>query len=626
MRRRKFKLSRLLPLLIAFVAAASTAWALSPPSHRLFGQAAQVHDGFSLNFATNKFYVKPAGSAAQYAPFTSLFQFARNSSASFRGSNGLIQYANENQFQQSQTFDNAYWTKQQATVSADATAAPDGTTTADKLVEDNTSNFHDLLHAASTTGLVETLSVFAKPAGRNFIVLQLGSNAFYFNVSLGTIGAGGGLTATIAPAGNGWYRCSVSGIASNANAIIFLASADGTGSYAGDGASGVYLWGAQLQMGSSVGSYLATTSAAKFDGPRVEYDGTGNLLGLLLEGARTNLMLQSEAFDNASWTKSGLAATPVTANAVVAPDGATTGDTIVEASGGTFHFVQQDVTVSANQPYTDSTWFKAAGRGFIRIQLSNTTATTGCFVDVNLTTGATGTVTTFGTGSAAAASVSAYSNSWFRAALTCTIDNSSTTARTQFILASALGTTSYAGDGLSGVSMWGAQIELAQFTSTYLPTTTATVARVADSLSRTDSPKIISDGAGTTYAEINFPQVTALGQYTVLSKNNVFDNSMLMFRITTTSEIHDNTTAVSKNGAVAGVNKLATSYGSGGLASTIGGQTVVTGAYDGTITSGTNVQIGGRGSATVDSLFGHVRRLDYWEKQLPNSQLQALTR
>jgi hypothetical protein len=53
---------------------------------------------------------------------------------------------------------------------------------------------------------------------------------------------------------------------------------------------------------------------------------------VLIEGARTNLLLRSQEFDNASWTKRGTAA--ITANAIAAPDGALTADLLSGLNSG----------------------------------------------------------------------------------------------------------------------------------------------------------------------------------------------------------------------------------------------------------------------------------------------------
>lgn len=185
----------------------------------------------------------------------------------------LLESARTNGFTYSQEFDNAAWSKVRASVTANAAIAPDGTLTADKLVEDTSaSTSHYMLRdtPALTSGNYQSFSIFAKAAGRNWIQVQMldkAGSAVYrmFDVANGTIG-GGGATASIEALGDGWYRCSIvvsagSG-ASGPRIEVFLASADLVPTYTGDGVSGVLLWGAQIEVNVPFPtSYIPTTSA-----------------------------------------------------------------------------------------------------------------------------------------------------------------------------------------------------------------------------------------------------------------------------------------------------------------------------------------------------------------------------
>jgi hypothetical protein len=182
----------------------------------------------------------------------------------------LIEEGRTNLFSRSEEFNETAWLKLRSSISANSTVSPSGDNSADKLVEDASNNTHMVYRTLNTGSLVaHTFSVFAKADGRNFVYLDCGdgfplnSNA-YFNLSNGTLGTiGASATATITAFGNGWYRCSVTATPTSTTTngfYIQIASANGTRFYQGDGASGIFIWGAQLEAGSFPTSYIPTTT------------------------------------------------------------------------------------------------------------------------------------------------------------------------------------------------------------------------------------------------------------------------------------------------------------------------------------------------------------------------------
>ncbi len=81
----------------------------------------------------------------------------------------------------------------------------------------------------------------------------------------------------------------------------------------------------------------------------------------LVEYAPHNLLLYSQEFDNAAWTKG--ANVTVTANAAAAPDGTVTADLVVSSASAdsSTNQVFQQVTVASSQTYTTSFWVRTAG-------------------------------------------------------------------------------------------------------------------------------------------------------------------------------------------------------------------------------------------------------------------------
>lgn len=183
----------------------------------------------------------------------------------------LIEPARTNLAIRSQEFDNdVAWVKARATVSANTTAAPDGTLTADSLIEDSTSANTHLITAGDinvTSGVAYTTSIFAKSNTRSQITilhsspgLPVGQVLFDLNAGTASVFSGSVSAYSITEIHSGWYLCSITSVAtgtSNAAVQVRLASG-GTPSYDGDGSSGVYIWGAQFEAGTYASSYTAT--------------------------------------------------------------------------------------------------------------------------------------------------------------------------------------------------------------------------------------------------------------------------------------------------------------------------------------------------------------------------------
>ena len=186
----------------------------------------------------------------------------------------LIEELRTNYIIYSDQFNNGNWVKEQTSISADAVVSPDGTQNADKLIEDNSTNIHDVYQgvAGLTDNTVYTVTVYAKAGERTEIYLELMSKTptqygARFNLSNGTVTTGGfnpPSSYSITPAGNGWYRCSVSNSVGTGafNPRLTVGLYNGGTSYAGNGTSGAYFWGAQLELGAFPTSYIPTTSAA----------------------------------------------------------------------------------------------------------------------------------------------------------------------------------------------------------------------------------------------------------------------------------------------------------------------------------------------------------------------------
>ena len=188
---------------------------------------------------------------------------------SLQGGNNLVL--------QSQTFSNASWSTHVAgTATANVTTAPDGTSTGNSLSEGTTTNYHDVYQNITPTGTY-TLTCYGKNNTGTYLNISLGSSisaaAAIFNLSTGVVSntVSNGYTlisSSINSVGNGWYRCSITAT-TNAACTAFVAMSNtttlpttfGINNYTGTSNS-IYIWGAQLELGTVASAYTPTTTAA----------------------------------------------------------------------------------------------------------------------------------------------------------------------------------------------------------------------------------------------------------------------------------------------------------------------------------------------------------------------------
>ena len=211
-------------------------------------------------------------SAATYVE-GGVIKSAANNVSRFEQDGLLIEEARTNLATYSEDLSDSSWTKNSTTVTANATTAPDGNTTADKVITENNGSGTGnsiITKPVTTTAAVHTFSVFLKKDGRSFAMLYDASNAVgaYFNLTTGAVTTGGsGISASAASAsediGNGWFRCSISNTTSagTTNYRIYVTDSGSSYSHQGDGTSGIFAWGAQVELGSFPTSYIPTSGS-----------------------------------------------------------------------------------------------------------------------------------------------------------------------------------------------------------------------------------------------------------------------------------------------------------------------------------------------------------------------------
>jgi hypothetical protein len=161
------------------------------------------------------------------------------------------------------------WVTNETTVSTDNAVAPDGATTADKLVATSNLGTHSVSQTFTSTTSTRTFFVFAKKDEYSHIALRLFDGTteqalVYFDLDSGAVGTEVVGTGQIKALKNGYYQCIVRAnsmaASASATAEIFVCDADNSNSFTGNDSDGVIVWGAQVEI-YFVSSYIKTTTA-----------------------------------------------------------------------------------------------------------------------------------------------------------------------------------------------------------------------------------------------------------------------------------------------------------------------------------------------------------------------------
>jgi len=257
--------------------------------------------------------------------------------------------------------------------------------------------------------------------------------------------------------------------------------------------------------------------------PRLDYS-DGSCPSLLLELSSTNLITQSELFSNSYWTKSGATVTSGFASpSVDSPSGAF--KLVEDTSNGAHRAYKTDLAngAAASSAFTYSIIAKDSDRDFILLKavINGQSVTVNVWFD--LANGVVGTQTN-GTGK-----IESLSNGFYRCSATFSTNSSATSLNVYTYLADLDNSENYQGDGTSGVSIFGAQLEQNSSATSYIPTAGTAITRTADSayLGNLNTKGLINDSAIVLYLE-NDIQSNTVNQYKqfVSLYNDAFDTGL----------------------------------------------------------------------------------------------------
>jgi len=366
----------------------------------------------------------------------------------------------ENLLLRSEEFNSGSWLKIDTTITANAAIAPDGTLTADLLTEGTALTAVTYQYLTLVAQKTYTASVYLRRGNHDWVRFAIaetstGNQAIvWVNLATGVLGnseiRGTGVTnlgSTITNVGNGWYRVTLTTTLTNPSATYTVSSAVANGSLTNISNATRYQWGAQVHQGSTVQDYSRTVASPQ-------------------QGSQ-NMLLRSEEFDNASWSKTD---TTVTANAIASPDGLTTADLLTEGVAGTGQILQT-VTVVPQKPYTASLYLKYGNHDLVRILFYEAGSSNQARVWVNLTTGTLLSSEASGTGVVnLGTTITNVGNGWYRVTISATFTN------TNIALYITSATTNSGSTRVNNATryQWGAQVNQGSVAAAYQKTVATT--------------------------------------------------------------------------------------------------------------------------------------------------------
>jgi hypothetical protein len=370
----------------------------------------------------------------------------------------------------------------------------------------------------------------------------------------------------------------------------------------------------------------ASTNGARFDHT---YNGTSWVSrGLLVEEQRTNLALRSSELGNATWTAFNTTATD---NSALSPNGANNASKVVPNTTNATHYHFQNITVTAAS-YTVSFYAKAAGYNFVQFS----TGLTVDYVNFDLANGLVGNKSA---GIVLATSIDPVGSGWYRCSVTFTGSNSTSDFGVSILNAdTASRRPSFAGDGTSGILIYGFQMELGSFQTSHIPTTSASATRSADvcQITGSDFSSFWNASEGSFAVEYDSLPPSGLASwygYPFQASNGGSTHRMMVGNDSQNNQqlwlVQDSVgqSIISSGSFFSNAGgKLSCCYKINDLAMSVNGSAVVTDLSQGISSLINQIRIGdANDGATNRNINGHISRLRYYPTRLTNATLQSLS-
>jgi hypothetical protein len=391
--------------------------------------------------------------------------------------------------------------------------------------------------------------------------------------------------------------------------------------------------------GTFVGSNGLIQSAA-INAPRFDHDPvTLASRGLLIEEPRQNILSFSESISNTAWN--AFASASATDNQTTSPSGVASSASRLTANAGTdTRRTRVRITniTTGGSTYSASAFVKAGASNFGVVYMSFNKSGIGVIrnCDAHIVF-STGVVTKTGVSNANFTVTSTpYPDGWYRITISAT-SNASIAVEDQVVLGVGIAFNGTGGSGTFAgtetVFAWGAQLEAGSFATSYIPTTTGTLARSADVCSITggDFTNLYNQSEGTLLSEASIANLVGNNRGIVQIDDDLTSNFIRHvygvanggFSSLIRANIDAQTALSVVTGAASTIQKRVIAYAGTSFASSANGAAVETATR--TMPTGlNNIKIGYLFTGSF-YLNGHLASIRYYKKRLPNAKLQALT-
>ena len=488
---------------------------------------------------------------------------------------GLVEVVPYNFVEYSEQFENTAWAKQSVNITSNSIAAPNGTTTADTYQPTANDSY-----VFSNTNLNLPLGTFSGQIWVKGSPSSIGNTMRFWLWHLSSTGTTGLVTVTLT---SEWQLVTISAsVTGLGETRLRVDTFNHTNPF--------YIWGAQLNEGS-LKDYLPTTTRLNI--ARIDYS-TGSP-ALLVEPQRTNLLTYSEQFDDASWAANAT----ITANTSISPDGTQNADTI--AGSG---FIGK--TIVQTGIHTFSVFAKAGTSNEMRLNVFDGTTDRGVYYNLS-----NGTITS-SYGTIIASDIVPYGNGWFRISITT---NNAVISYVQIHR-----------DSAQTCFIYGAQLEAGYYPTSYIPTTSASVTRNQDVISKTGISSLIGQTEGTLFFDLE--NNLGLDSTILTIDDGTNNNRFLLYTDSSTGYFNlfvasggtgydQASTIVSNNG------KFAIAYNGSGFVVYRNGVSIISTNFPIPINMSA-IRLNGRATNDIYALHAY-NSVALWQTRLTNAQLAQLT-